>query len=187
MAAERVREGDLISCINGQDSSGLTNQVRQPSHHYTISSSLLFQEAKTILNTLNDKLTLKLHNKRGCGEDQKKKKIVTKDISTPVLTSPILAVSIDQARLPLPCSPEYIILRKSREKKRSGSLSSLPDCSLLTGSMSVSSEEDSSSASTSTSESSSRSDRQTAWLKSLKQTKTSEFSGDSVLTLLHII
>ena len=101
----------------------------------------------------------------------------TKTVLTPDLTSPILAVSIDQARLPLPCSPEYILLRKSRENKRSGSLSSLPDCSQLTGSMSVSSEEETSSASASTSESSSRSERQTAWLKSLKQTKTSEFSS----------
>ena len=79
VAAERVREGDLISCINGQDSSGLTNQVRQPSHHYTI-SSILLQEAKTILNTLTDKLTLKLHNKRGCGEEQKKRSIVARPI-----------------------------------------------------------------------------------------------------------
>ena len=166
----------MISCINGRDTSHITNQVSPPA---TITPSpglllSLLQEAQTILNSVTDKLILKLHNKRG--EEQKRKKMENKTILTPVLTSPILAVSIDQARLPLPCSPEYILLRKSREKKRSGSLSSLPDCSQLTGSMSVSSEEETSSSSASTSESSGRSDRQTAWLKSLKQTKTSEFS-----------
>ena len=153
-------------------------------HHYYY---CYYQEAQTILNSVTDKLILKLHNKRG--EEQKKKKMENKNILTSDLTSPILAVSIDQARLPLPCSPEYILLRKSREKKRSGSLSSLPDCSQLTGSMSVSSEEDttsSSSASASTSESSSRSERQTAWLRSLKQTKTSEFTVQQRLVLLEL-
>ena len=31
LAAERMREGDVISCINGRDTSNLTNQVSPPS------------------------------------------------------------------------------------------------------------------------------------------------------------
>ena len=104
MSAEKVREGDLISYINGQEASLLTNL-----------------EAQTLLNSENNKLRLRLSNKR----------VKNKNILTPVLTSPILAVSVDQARLPLPSSPEYILLKKSREKKISGSLTSLHDTSVV--------------------------------------------------------
>ena len=110
-ALAQVREGDLISSINGQQTSQLSNQ-----------------EAQAILNSDNTRLVLHLYNKRG--EEQKKKKMINKNILTPALTSPILAAT-DQGRLPLPSSPEYILLRKSREKKRSESLSSLQDSELV--------------------------------------------------------
>ena len=96
VAAEKVREGDIITSINGQESRLLT-----------------ILQAQAILNCEKNQLTLILHNKR-------EKKIRNNNIAR-------LEVRRDQARLPLPSSPEYILLKNSREKKLSGSLSSLHD------------------------------------------------------------
>ena len=95
VSAEKVREGDIITSINGQETSILT-----------------VQQAQAVLNCEKKELTLVLHNKR-------EKKLRTKNTAGPELR-------LDQTRLPLPSSPEYILLKRSREK-RSGSLSSLHD------------------------------------------------------------
>ena len=93
VSAEKVREGDIITSINGQQTGLLT-----------------VQQAQAVLNCENNELTLVLHNKR-------EKKLRTKNTAE---------LRLDQTRLPLPSSPEYILLKRSREK-RSASLSSLHD------------------------------------------------------------
>ena len=144
---------------------------------------IFLQEAHALFNAASDTLDLVLHNKR-C-EEQKRKKNKAKrkeSIESPNKTTEnktdLSNVSINSQKtiLPLSPSPEYIWLRKSREKKRSGSLSSLPGIRSL--SQSISSDEESMSSAT---DSASRVDRQNAWLRSVKQGRSSKWGPITIL------
>ena len=148
----------------------------------------ILQEAHALFKAASDTLDLVLHNKRCEEQKRKKNKVKRKESSEMTATaSPIktlgnktdlskLSINLQQAKFPLPSSPEYIWLRKSREKKRSGSLSSLPETRSL--SQSISSDEESISSAT---DSASRVERQNAWLRSVKQGRSSEWGSNEWL------
>ena len=132
----------------------------------------LSQEAHALFKAASNTLDLVLYNKR-C-EEQKRKKNKAKrkeNVASPnkAKENKPLSITAETPKLPVSPSPEYIWLRKSREKKRFGSVSSLPDSYSL--SQSLSSDEDSISSAT---DSVSRSERQSVWLRSVKQGRSSE-------------
>ena len=116
-------------------------------------------------------MDLLLYNKR-C-EELKRKQNKARELDNSETSSKTANViksglNTEKFNLPLAHSPEYIWLRKSREK-RSGSLSSLPDTYSM--SQSLSSDEDSSASAT---DSASRGEKQQAWVKSVCQGKSSK-------------